>query len=154
MQVTISSTVIAQIVAEMRGAPAREVCGLLFGDGTDIQSAQACANVATDLARTFEIDPAALIAAHRTARAGGPAVIGHYHSHPNGLAEPSARDAADASPDGSLWLIAAASDVRGWRAVRDGAVHGRFDPVTLVSLAPCAADSASSEDAIDTKDFE
>lgn len=146
--------VIAQIVAEMRASPAREVCGLLFGDGTDIQAAQACTNVAADPARTFEIDPSALIAAHRAARAGGAAIMGHYHSHPSGLAEPSARDAADASPDGSLWLIAAAGDVRGWRALRDGAVHGRFDPVTLVSLAPCAADSASSEDAIDTKDFQ
>lgn len=146
--------VIAQIVAEMRASPAHEICGLLFGYGTDIHGAQACANVAVDPARRFEIDPAALIAAHRTARAGGPAILGSYHSHPSGFAEPSAHDAADANPDGSLWLIAAGNEVRGWRAVRDGAVHGRFDPVTLVSLAPCAADSASSEDAIDTKDFQ
>ena len=89
------------------------------------------ANVAADPARFFEIDPAALLAAHRAARSGGPQVIGHYHSHPNGRAEPSPRDAADAAPDGSIWLIAASGRLTAWRAGPHGALHGRFDAVEL-----------------------
>lgn len=85
-----------------------------------------CRNVAPDPRDSFEIDPAALIAAHRAARSGGPAPIGHYHSHPRGPAHPSARDAAMAEP-GSYWLIAGEGELRGWRARTDGG----FDPVAL-----------------------
>ena len=64
-------------------------------------------------------------------RQGGPAVVGHYHSHPTGVARPSARDAADAAPDKSIWLIVAGKDVTAWRAVPDGSVEGRFTPLAL-----------------------
>lgn len=69
--------------------------------------ARACANVAPDPLRHFEIDPAALIAAHRASRAGGLAVLGYFHSHPNGLARPSATDARAAAGDGRIWAILA-----------------------------------------------
>lgn len=83
----------------------------------------------------FEIDPAALFAALREARRGGPKVLGHYHSHPSGIAAPSLADAVAAAPDGAVWLIAARGEITAWRAVSDGAVHGRFDPLTL-AIAP------------------
>jgi len=95
--------------------------------GGRIAEAEACANVAADPARRFEIDPGALFAAHRRARAGGQAVIGHYHSHPSGAAVPSARDAAQAMGDGALWLILTAREGRLWRSDRIGA----FDEVEL-----------------------
>ncbi len=57
-------------------------------------------NVHPDPARHFEIDPQVLIDAHRAARSGGPRVVGYYHSHPNGLARPSAADSALAANDG------------------------------------------------------
>lgn len=69
--------------------------------------ARTCANVAPDPLRHFEIDPAALIAAHRASRAGGLAVLGYFHSHPNGLARPSATDARTAAGDGRIWAIVA-----------------------------------------------
>lgn len=112
-----------------------EACGLLLGAGARVERAVPCANVAADPARFFEIDPAALIAAHRDARAGGPAVIGHYHSHPSGLARPSPRDAADAAPDGSVWIVIAGGRLTAWRAVEKGSLHGRFDPVDLTVTA-------------------
>jgi desampylase len=108
-----------------------EICGLLLGHGERVVTALACRNVAAAPATRFELDPAALLAAHRAARAGGPAVLGHYHSHPSGAARPSPRDAADAAPDGSLWLIVAGDAVTAWRAVHEGALHGRFDPVAM-----------------------
>jgi hypothetical protein len=36
-----------------------------------------------------------------------------------------------AVPDGRLWLIIGAGRLTAWRAVEDGAVHGRFHPVTI-----------------------
>ncbi|RZM10829.1 MAG: hypothetical protein EOP68_05345, partial [Sphingomonas sp.] len=72
-------------------------------------------------ARSFEIDPVALFAAHRRARAGGQAVVGHYHSHPSGVPVPSARDAAQAMGDGALWLIIGGGEARLWRSVERGA---------------------------------
>jgi proteasome lid subunit RPN8/RPN11 len=44
-------------------------------------------------------------------------MIGHYHSHPNGAAEPSRHDAAMALDTGRLWLIVASGEMRLWRVV-------------------------------------
>ncbi|EZP51501.1 M67 family metallopeptidase [Sphingomonas sp. RIT328] len=127
----IASDLIDRIRCEAAACPDAEVCGLLFGDDAAITAIRPCRNVAADPARWFEIDPAALLAAHRAARGGGPRLIGHYHSHPSGIARPSPRDAASAPPDGALWLIVAGGTVRGWRAVAGGPVEGRFAPVPL-----------------------
>ena len=115
MSVTISSLLRDRIVARA-AADDREICGLLLGQAGRIEAIAPAANVAADPARHFELDPAVLIAAHRAARSGGPKVIGHYHSHPSGVAIPSATDAACAMPDGTLWLIVAGEAVRLWRA--------------------------------------
>ncbi len=111
MSLHIAPDLLSRLLAEAADSPNREICGLLFEDGT----AQPAANVAADPATTFEIDPAALFAAHRAQRSGGPRLIGHYHSHPSGSAVPSACDAAAAEP-GSLWLILAGGSARAWRA--------------------------------------
>jgi proteasome lid subunit RPN8/RPN11 len=131
MTVRLSRSLLEQIVAHADGDPAREVCGLLFGSPAAIEGATPASNVAPDPARHFEIAPDALIAAHRAARGGGATVIGHYHSHPGGLAEPSMTDAAAARADGMLWLIVASGDARLWRAGEDG-LHGRFRRERLV----------------------
>lgn len=99
--------------------PALEVCGLLFGTANEISHALATANVAADPATRFEIDPRALFAALRAERAGGPRLIGHYHSHPDGRATPSPRDVEAAEP-GKLWLILGGGHARLWLAGRDG----------------------------------
>ena len=74
MKVEITSAVLEQIRA-LCVAESNEVCGLLLGAGRRIDAILPAANVASDPARHFELDPATLIAAHRAARAGGPAVI-------------------------------------------------------------------------------
>jgi proteasome lid subunit RPN8/RPN11 len=121
MSVTISSDLLLRLVAEAAASPDAEVCGLLFGAAGRIEAIAACANVAANPARTFEIDPAALFAAHRRARAGGLAVVGHYHSHPSGLPVPSPRDAAQAMGDGAVWMILGGGMARAWRSVEVGA---------------------------------
>ena len=127
MGLRISTELVAWIVAEAAAAPEVEVCGLLLGSGEVVHEARSCRNVAADPARRFEIDPAALLAAHRQARAGGPAILGCYHSHPSGRAEPSRRDATDAAPNGWWWLIVAGNDVAAWRAVDAGTLYERFE---------------------------
>ncbi len=109
-----------------------EACGLLLGTGDRIDAATVAANVAADPARRFEIDQTHLFAAHRAERAGGAAILGCWHSHPSGLAEPSVTDAAMADPDGRVWAIVACGAIRWFRAVPDGALHGRFDPIAAV----------------------
>jgi proteasome lid subunit RPN8/RPN11 len=135
MRVGISSAALQQIMAAAAASPDAEICGLLFGTSAAIERAEPCANVAAEPARAFEIDPAALIAAHKAMRDGGARLIGCYHSHPHGPARPSPRDAEAANPDGWLWLIAAGDEVTAWRAVAAGRVEGRFEPITLM-VAP------------------
>ncbi len=120
VSVSISSGVLAALIAAAVASPEAEVCGLLLGAADRIDAVEACANVAANPARTFEIDPAALFAAHRRARGGGTAVIGHYHSHPSGKPIPSPRDAAQAMGDGALWLILGGGVARLWRSVEIG----------------------------------
>lgn len=146
MEITIADR---NELLRLAAASVEEVCGLLLGQATRIARVVPCRNVAADPAVRFEIDPATLIAAHRAARAGGPGVIGHYHSHPSGVARPSPRDAVDAAPDGSLWIIVAGAAVTAWRAVANGAVEGRFDPVAL-AVCGCADERDSPEHGIHT----
>jgi proteasome lid subunit RPN8/RPN11 len=126
MVLQVTSGVIATLIAEAASAAPAECCGILLGAppfGTArIEQARPAANVAADPLRHFEIDPAALIAAHRAARSGGSPVIGYYHSHPSGHPVPSATDCEHAGGDGSVWAIVApkagGADVAFWR---DGA---------------------------------
>lgn len=129
----ISRSLLAQLAAEA-GASGEEICGLILQPRNGGISLLRCANVHPQPAARFELDPVALLAAHRAARASGDAVIGHYHSHPSGDAMPSLTDAASAAPDGAVWLIVGrGGEARAWRAVHDGAVHGRFDPLAIVA---------------------
>ena len=126
--VTIDPALLRDILARAAADPDREVCGLLFGTPARIVAAAPAANVASAPHDSFEIDPRALIAALRAERAGGARLVGHYHSHPNGLAEPSARDLAAAEP-GRLWLICAGRGARLWLAE-----PGRFRELPLQSI--------------------
>lgn len=119
------AALLRQVLAAAAAEPLREVCGLLLGSAGRIEAVQAAANVAADPTRWFEVDPAVLIAALRAERGGGPQLLGHYHSHPGGVPEPSPRDLAAAEP-GRLWLIVAGRAARLWRAAEGG-----FHPLTL-----------------------
>ncbi|WP_375194707.1 Mov34/MPN/PAD-1 family protein [Sphingobium sp.] len=130
MKVQISRVLLEQIMSKAAADP-NEVCGLLMGDAGRIAGIRSAANVASDPARHFELDPAVLIAAHRAARAGGERIVGHYHSHPSGVPVPSATDAASAAADGSLWLIAGGGVARLWIATAGEAGKVRFEEALL-----------------------
>jgi len=125
MTIEVTSGVKATLLEEAAKAAPEECCGLLLGAGGRIEQVSPAANVAQDRARRFEIDPMALLAAHKAARAGGPEIVGYYHSHPEGHPVPSATDCEHASGDGKVWAIVASGEVTFWR---DG--EGGFEPVS------------------------
>jgi desampylase len=141
MHVVISRLVLAAIVADARADMANERCGLLLGTASEITHFRPTRNVHPEPSRFFEVDPATLIAAHRDARYGQPAVVGHYHSHPSGKAEPSIHDARLADDDRQLWLIVSEDSAALWRSRQGGEHCSMFDPVMLdviptTALAP------------------
>jgi proteasome lid subunit RPN8/RPN11 len=144
MSLRISRALADEIRERARAAYPLECCGLLLGaPETDTVSALVpAANVASDPAHCFEIDPAVLIAAHKAARAGGPAILGAYHSHPDGDPVPSPTDAAMAEARGEVWLVCGAQGaLRAWIARPGGAYLGCFDEVAITPVPetrPCA----------------
>jgi proteasome lid subunit RPN8/RPN11 len=127
MDIVVSSEVHAALIAAARAAHPLEACGVLLGRGDLITAAVPAANVHPSPHTHFEIDPAALIAAHRAARAPGALqIIGYYHSHPHGPAAPSSTDQAMAAGDGRVWAIIAQGGIGFWR---DG--DGGFTPLSF-----------------------
>ena len=126
MFVEVIPGLIAEILAEAARAHPQEACGLLMGTGSRVELIVPAANIAADPLTGFEVDPATLLRTHRNARVAGQAVIGSYHSHPNGRSEPSPVDAARVNGVGEIWLIAANGVVRGFLSGDAG-----FEPVDI-----------------------
>ncbi len=116
MPIEVSSAAIAGMLAEAERADPCECCGILLGEGDAIAEILPARNVHSDPRSHFEIDPQVLVDCHRAARTGGLQVLGYYHSHPNGLAEPSATDRAMAASDGAIWAVIATGRVTLWRS--------------------------------------
>lgn len=124
----MTSEALAAMRTHAAAALPHEACGILLGAafpwGLRISEARETANVHPAPETHFEIDPQALIDAHRSARSGGPQIVGYYHSHPVGEARPSATDRACAAQDGRVWAIIArhdpAADVTFWRDGEQG----------------------------------
>jgi len=114
-ELLISAQALSAMRAAARAAHPREACGLLLGEGGRIMQAVETRNVHPAPETRFEIDPQALIDAHRAARNGAPQIIGYFHSHPVGEPVPSATDCAMAAGDGRVWAIIAGDEVRLWQ---------------------------------------
>ncbi len=89
-----------------------ECCGLLIGHdleggGIEVVRVVESENVepSDTRARFFEIDPRLLIALQRDLRGARDRIVGHYHSHPDHPARPSAHDAQRAWQPEMVWLI-------------------------------------------------
>jgi proteasome lid subunit RPN8/RPN11 len=125
MNVEVTRAVVTALMEEAARCYPEECCGLLLGEGGCIDRAVPAANVAAERTRHFEIDPAALLAAHRTARGGGPQVLGYFHSHPTGQPVPSAVDREHSTGDLRIWAIIGEGRVAFWRDSGNG-----FSPMT------------------------
>ena len=113
-ELEVRDSVLTKITEQAARAMPNEACGLLLGSAERIETAVLTRNIHPTPLTHFEIDPAALIAAHRAARTGGPAIAGYWHSHPTGSAVPSPTDQAAASGDGKVWAIVASGEVTFW----------------------------------------
>lgn len=133
MRLEISRGGAAAILWEAAANPAHEVCGLLLGESGRVSHVVPCRNVASEPHVTFEIDPAALIEAHRSARRGKRDVIGCYHSHPSGALMPSLRD-GESAEQGAIWIIVANGMMTCWHMTGRGQFAGGFEPINRHEL--------------------
>lgn len=123
-----------QITDAAEAAFPRECCGLLAGRGGPAEGSirvtrvVPAANVTEDNAEdSFEVAPQARFDLHRALEGTDERLVGHYHSHPNGIARPSPRDLARAYEADLIWVVVG---VRGGQAAQvtahalaDGAFH-------------------------------
>jgi proteasome lid subunit RPN8/RPN11 len=121
-----------QLVAEARAAYPRECCGLIegvrTGEAFEVLRLHPTRNLADGPDR-FAIDPAEHFRLLRALRGGPTAIIGCYHSHPNGIAEPSPRDCESAAEEGFVWLIVAVTGDGRAETAAHVARNGGFRPL-------------------------
>ena len=110
MVLRLPHAIAAAIRRHAAESPRVEVCGLIAADAAGAMRCLPIVNVARDAARFFEMDPRAQIDAMRALRERGERLIGIYHSHPSGPAQPSATDIARHEYPDAFCLIAAPAD--------------------------------------------
>ncbi len=88
-----------------------EACGLLIGrredDAVVVTRVAPSPNLSPAPRTSFEIDARLRLDLMRALRSGPTAVVGLYHSHPDGDAVPSAADRARAWEPDLIWVIVA-----------------------------------------------
>jgi len=134
-----------QIMDAAEAAYPNEACGLLVGhrlpNGTvEVTRVHASANLRPQRT-SFEIDPRLWVDLSRALGKGPHQIVGLYHSHPDGPAQPSAVDLRAAWGEELVWLIVAVAGAGEGAPPGGQAVHvtahildhgGRqFRPLTL-----------------------
>jgi proteasome lid subunit RPN8/RPN11 len=102
---------LVRLRAACEAAYPNEACGLIVGraeaTGFRVSRLEPSRNLAENARHAFEIDPRLRLAQQRALRGSGEAIIGLYHSHPDGSARPSATDLENAWEPELVWVIAA-----------------------------------------------
>jgi proteasome lid subunit RPN8/RPN11 len=95
--IAIAPAVRRAIVAQARREQPQECCGLLVGDRGRVLFAVPMRNVAASATR-YRVDDASHLELRRVLRQFSPSLslLGVYHSHPAGVAEPSPTDVDEA----------------------------------------------------------
>jgi proteasome lid subunit RPN8/RPN11 len=131
IRVALPEDLRARILQEAGLAFPGECCGLVEGTRSGGAFQVAALHSARNLASApdrFEIAPEDHFRALKAARANGRTLIGCYHSHPNGRAEPSAIDKAGAGEENFLWLIAAGGTLGAFVYLRGAFCAAGFVP--------------------------
>lgn len=107
--IVIAREALRQIVDAAEAAYPGECCGLMVGHQTpngvvEVARAHPSENLGKDPTR-FEIDPRLWVDLSRALGRGPRKVVGLYHSHPDGPAQPSATDLQAAWGEEMVWLI-------------------------------------------------
>jgi len=140
MRICLSRQDYKQMILWAKEAHPKECCGLLWSYKISEQTAedlQICDvemtdNVAANPEKFFEIAPLSLIKAIKRSRNADRKIVGYFHSHPNNLCQPSIRDAEQANPDNMIWLIIADKVLTAWQYNENGALHGKFNEVSII----------------------
>jgi proteasome lid subunit RPN8/RPN11 len=141
--VELDPLVRTQVIEHAARAQPEEACGILVGNVeagcVRVRRALRCTNAApaNERNRRFEIDPRAVLNVQRELRSTANGIVGFYHSHPEGAAEPSPTDLEFMRlwPD-SAWLIAGGdvsgrASLRAWWLDLDPGDAVRELPITL-----------------------
>lgn len=135
--IELSRAHLAAIARAAEQAYPEECCGLLVGtlDGARrrVTRVVPSANVAEgDRRKRFEVDPRLILKLQRELRGRAERLVGHYHSHPDGPADPSATDAEMTWEPGLAWLIVPVAEGRaGPPAAHEPTAQGGFRPLAL-----------------------
>ena len=135
--VRLAEGVRAELVRRWQEAGGREPCGVLLGHGEeggvfDVHALVVLTNQHPQPDRGWQLAPEDVLAARHEARRAGRAVIGFWHGHLRGPAEPSKADYRERSvvgPDLHLIVARGSEDVptvRAWWATAEG-----FVPVSI-----------------------
>ena len=108
VRMTLPAAVRRAILGHANREAPRECCGFLIGRGGRVLHAAAMRNTSKSPRVRFRIDPREHIALRRELRRLSPAleIVGVYHSHPAGPAEPSTRDRLEAHYREWLYVLA------------------------------------------------
>jgi proteasome lid subunit RPN8/RPN11 len=141
MKVVLSDVLAGRIRNHAEQCYPHEACGLLSGfslnnETVTVTGVHESENVtARDPATGFEIDPKLRFDLMRAleSQAGGTDIIGHYHSHPDHPAEPSATDLAMAYEVDFVWLICAvtANGTTALNAFKPRADRSAFEALSI-----------------------
>lgn len=127
-----------QSVAENPGKVER--CGLLLGKAgkeVEVVEAHETKNLKASPVE-FELNPVEVLKVFERAELSGLEVVGVWHTHPAGYAEPSAKDVRGASVFPGVWVIIARGEVRWYLAGEEG-----FEEVKVEVRSPRSAPSSS-----------
>ena len=129
LRIEISPALADAIRAKALAAFPRECCGLLEGvrqEGNFHVTALHPARNVCPAPHRFEMDARDQFLAQKGARQRGRSIIGCYHSHPGGPAQPSSADRDGAGEEEFLWLIAGSDGLKAF-IYREG----EFDVLSL-----------------------
>jgi desampylase len=115
-------------MAALRALP-HECCGALLGCGgrtAEVRRVLRVPNRAPDPRGAYLILPEAVLRIESAATRAGFELLGFFHSHPDGSAEPSRRDLASAWPGYLYVIVPAGGAPTAWRLAED---RSRFRPL-------------------------
>ena len=133
--IELRPSVRAGLVGHARDAAPAEACGLLGGrDGAPATATVAIPtpNVAERPRDRYVVDPEALVAGQEALDADGWDLLGFYHSHPRGPAQPSATDRERARwPDHATVIVSLA----GAEPTLSAYTGPKLDPMAVETVA-------------------
>lgn len=109
MTLSFSPSAYDALFSHAREGTHEEICGVLSGRNSTVSTVHRVPNVADSPRTRYELDPEKQLEAIERAESEGE-LIGFYHSHPDGPAEPSATDRKQATWPDAYYVIVSVPD--------------------------------------------